>query len=337
VISCLRRAGVEVAEWHSAVWENKQHKFGVGPAAAARLALAQLRLLRRPPADFDVMIVGYPGHFDMPRARRVAGDRPLVFNPLLSLYDTLVLDRGRWSDTSLRARVLKGVDRRAMRLADLVVADTEAHAEFFAELAGIDPSKIEICFLGAEDRLFKPGWSAPEQFHCLFYGKLIPLHGLDTILDAARLAPDVRFRIAGTGQLEGLLDTNLPPNVEWARWIDHDRIPKELWGAGCALGIFGTTGKAARVIPNKAYEALACGAPLVTADTPASRELLVDGEHALLVPPGDAASLAEAVRRLAGDPELAGKLSAGGLSVYRDRASEDTLGARWRDVLTRLL
>ena len=53
------------------------------------------------------------------------------------------------------------------------------------------------------------------------------------------------------------------------------------------------------MIPNKAFQALACGTPLVTADTPAARELLVDGESALLVPAGDPEALAAAVRRLA--------------------------------------
>ena len=46
------------------------------------------------------------------------------------------------------------------------------------------------------------------------------------------------------------------------------------------------------MIPNKAFQALACGAPLVTADTPAARELLDGRESALLVPPGDAEALA---------------------------------------------
>jgi glycosyltransferase involved in cell wall biosynthesis len=120
-------------------------------------------------------------------------------------------------------------------------------------------------------------------------------------------------------------------------WVEYDELPNELWGAGCALGIFGTSEKASRVIPNKAYQALACGTPLVTADTPAARELLVDGESALLVPPGDPAALAGAVRRLASDPELAGGLSAGGLAAYRGRASEDVLGARWKGLLEGLV
>ena len=105
----------------------------------------------------------------------------------------------------------------------------------------------------------------------------------------------------GSGQLNGAMEDR-PPNVEWIEWIEYDDLPREYWGAGCALGIFGTSDKAQRVIPNKAYHALACGAPLITADTPAARELLRDGENALLVPPGDPAALAEAMRRLAADP-----------------------------------
>jgi glycosyltransferase involved in cell wall biosynthesis len=333
VISCLRRAGVEVVERHEPVWEGREQKWTSGVGALPRLARAQARLLRRVSGRFDAVIVGYPGHLDLVAARRAARGAPVVFSPLVSLWDTLVEDRGRFGGASLAARALRAVDRRALRAADLVVADTEAHADFLAGLAELPRERVAVCLVGAEERLFQPGWSPSGP--PLFVGKLIPLHGLETILEAARRAPDLRLRVAGSGQLEPLL-ARRPPNVEWTPWIPYEQLPDAFRSAACALGIFGTSAKAARVIPNKAFQALACGVPLVTADTPAARELLVDGESALLVPTGDPDALAGALRQLTADEPLAQRVAEGGLAAYRERASEAVLGARWRSLLESL-
>ncbi len=334
VISCLRGAGVEVVEEHVSVWDDDRHGWGAGPARALRLAAAEVRLLTRRAPEGDAFLVGYPGHFDLPAARRAARGRPVIFNPLVSLVDTLVADRGRFRPGSLAARALETVDRRAFRTADVVVADTTADARFFAGLAGL--GEVPVCFVGAEDRLFKPGWAPPDRFVALFVGKLIPLHGVETILAAAREAPEIDFRLVGSGQLAGLLAAR-PPNIEHVPWIEYEHLPTEIQRAGCSLGIFGASGKAQRVIPNKAFQAIACAAPLVTADTPAARELLVDEESALLIPPGDAQALAQAVRRLAADPELCRRVAAGGRAAYEREASEAVLGARWRAIIERLL
>src|SRR5438874_10188813 len=132
VFSALRRAGVDVVERHVSVWDGREHKYAAGLGAAARLAAAELRLLRRPTVDFDVLLVGYPGHLDLPAARRAARGRPVLFNPLVSLADTFVADRRRFSPRSPAARVLEAIDRRAFDAADVVIADTQAHADFFA-------------------------------------------------------------------------------------------------------------------------------------------------------------------------------------------------------------
>ncbi len=227
-------------ERHVSVWEGREHKWAAGPAAALRLLVAQARLLKRPEPDFDTLIVGYPGHLDLPAARFAARGKPVVFNPLVSLADTLVDDRARFRRGSLPARALAAVDRRALQAADLVVADTEANADDFAHRARIPHKKVAVCFVGAEERVFQPGWAPRDPFSVLFVGKLIPLHGLDTVLDAARLLPDIPFRIVGSGQLERLLDTR-PANVTWVPWIEYERLPEALHGAGCALGIFGTS------------------------------------------------------------------------------------------------
>ena len=331
MISCLRSAGVDVLQRHVEVWEGREHKFGAGLADAARLARAELELLRRPRRDFDALVVGYPGHLDLPAAKRAANGRPVIFNPLVSLADTLVCDRRRFRAGSVPARVLGAVDRAAFRTADLVVADTAAHAALFNRLGA---RRVEVCFVGAEERVFRPGWQMLEPFTALFVGKLIPLHGIETVCEAARLAPEIRFRVIGSGQLEHVL-AQRPPNVDWVPWVEYSRLPEQLWGCGCALGIFGTSEKAQRVIPNKVFQALACGAPVVTADTPAIRELGEDGP--LLVPRGDAPALADSVRELARDASLRAGIAARGRATYEARASEAILGARWRALIEELL
>ena len=82
----------------------------------------------------------------------------------------------------------------------------------------------------------------------------------------------------------------------------------EVGRAAICLGIFGDSAKAARVVPNKVWQAMAAGRPVVTADTPAVREVLEDGRSALLVPAGDPDGLAAALTRLAADAALRERL-----------------------------
>jgi glycosyltransferase involved in cell wall biosynthesis len=331
VMSCLRTAGVDVAQIHCEVWQS-EHKFAPRLVSTVpRLAVAELRLaLTRVARDVSALIVGYPGQFDIWSAKRHG--RPVIFNAMVSLYDTLVEDRQLFPVDSLAAKALRALDRRAFAAADLLVADTRANATYMAELSG--SSEPAVCYVGAEERLFKSAWRRPDRFTALFVGKLIPLHGLEVILGAARLLADVNFRIVGSGQLEHVL-RDLPSNVEHVPWVQYELLPEEYANAGCALGIFGATAKTQRVIPNKAFQALAVGAPLVTADTPAARELLTPGRDALLVPP-TAEALADAVSAVRDDLELAARLSSGGRSTFEREASEEVLGARWRDLVAQL-
>jgi glycosyltransferase involved in cell wall biosynthesis len=335
VRSCLRAAGIDVVERHASVWDGRRDAWSTGLGTLPKLVAAELRLAFRGVPDTDALLVGYPGHADVPAARHAAHGRPVVFDPLVSLYDTLVVDRRRFRARSLFAHALFTVDRTAFRLADLVIADTAAQAAFYEERFELAPDRIRVCFVGAEERLFFPGPPADGPFHALFVGKLIPLHGLDTILAAARIAREIPFRIVGSGQLARELES-MPANVTHVPWVEYERLPAELRSAGCALGIFGTSPKATRVIPNKAYQALACAVPLVTADTPGARELLTDGEDALLVPPGDAQALADAVRLLARDRAVAARIGATGRATYERAASEAFLGERWRAVFDQL-
>jgi glycosyltransferase involved in cell wall biosynthesis len=142
-----------------------------------------------------------------------------------------------------------------------------------------------------------------ESASVLFYGQFIPLHGIDIIIKAAQLAQQkhapVRWTIIGKGQEEKRIDALIKKaditTILRVLWVGYEELSRYIHSADICLGIFGTSEKALRVIPNKVFQICAVGKPLITADTPAIRELLSPGQMILLIPPGDPAALFEAV------------------------------------------
>jgi glycosyltransferase involved in cell wall biosynthesis len=105
-----------------------------------------------------------------------------------------------------------------------------------------------------------------------------------------------------------------------------DRLVETIRESDLCLGIFGETGKASRVVPNKVYEAMATGKPVITGDSSAAREFLRSGEDCLLCTRGDAASLAEAILRLKSDPALAERLARSGRRRFEEKAAPAVIG-----------
>ena len=104
--------------------------------------------------------------------------------------------------------------------------------------------------------------------------------------------------------------------ISWIDWVSPPDLPVLVAGHDVCLGIFGTTPKARRVVPNKVFQGAAAGCVIVTSDTRPQRDIL--GDAALYVPPGDPRALAEALRGLADDPAAVAALS----HKARDRARE---------------
>ncbi len=344
LIDGLRAAGAEVTEFSAPLSSSLTAGRMASPVGAGTLALeltrAHLALLAQHRSDvaFDVLVVGYPGHLVVPFAAAVARARRalLVFDPLVSLYDTFVEDRQLLAESSLAGEAARLADGLAFSLPRVVLADTTAHADYYRAVLGVPERKLVVVPVGA---LTVPGATgaarepAPgEPLTVLMYGKWSPLHGVETVLEAAGALSDtpLRFVLIGEGQLSrrlrelvsgaGLDNVRLvgalPP------WELRDRVVH----SDVCLGVFGTSGKASRVVPNKVYDALAAGRPVVTQDSPAARELLSDGIDALLVPAGDAAALAAALRRLLDGGERA-RLGLGALELYRRRCNPEAVAA----------
>lgn len=106
-------------------------------------------------------------------------------------------------------------------------------------------------------------------------------------------------------------------NVRFSGRRPIEELPERMFRAHVVLGVFGDAGEAGRVIPNKVSQGLAAGRCVVTGDTEAARELLAPGATAVLVPPGDAAALADALRTLADDAALRSRIAGAGRALAR--------------------
>lgn len=346
VIEAIRKSGATVSEIHAPVWDGAEDKSVLGKGdvfkRALRWAAAYPRLIwrfMRAPRP-DVVVVGYLGHLDVLLLWPFAAWRrvPVVWDAFLSLYDTVVSDRRIVSPRHPAAWFLRGWEWLACRVADRIVLDTEAHADLFRDFYGVETGKVTSAFVGAEAAMFPPTppQGPSERATVLFYGQFIPLHGIATIIDAARLSGDraINWVILGTGQQAGVIRDMLEgdpiASLTWEKWVPYSELVHRIAAADVCLGVFGESEKAGRVIPNKVFQILSAGRPLVTRDGPAIREL-VDAE-ALgieLVAPADPQALLAAVDRLLADPsgapELHGDLCA--------QFSIEALAKRWDGIL----
>lgn len=291
--------------------------------------------------QYDFMVVGFPGFTIMPLAQLVA-TAPIIFDAFLSFYDSNVFDRKVCRPGSIRAKYYFFLDWLSCQLADIVLLDTNEHIKYFVEKFGIKQEKFRRIFIGAHDKIFKPGnplQAESYKLQVLFWGWIIPLHGVEFILQAAKILQNqaVKFTFIGGGaekkNMLKLKDELGLRNVEFLPAVEAEKLPDYIAGADLCLGIFGATGKTQRVIPNKLYEALACQKPVITADTPAAREALVSGEHCLFCRAGDARDLADKILILKDDEKLRDHIAREGRKLYLNKFTPDTLGRELLDIM----
>ncbi|NOS67620.1 MAG: glycosyltransferase [Candidatus Peribacteraceae bacterium] len=255
--------------------------------------------------DAQTVIVPFPGHFLMPLAWWLTRKprRQLIFDAFISLYDTDVSDRRRYSPLNPRAWMLWWIDIISVHLADEVLIDTEEHKKFFVKHLRLNPKRVRVIYLEARKDLFHPKQKTQisnlKTFEIFFYGTLIPLQGVDYILQAAKILQDrdanVHFTLVGSSKFPAMIERAGLRNVTTTSFVPMEELPQMIRSAHLCLGIFGTSDKAQRVIPHKVVDAVACGVPVLTADTPAIRERFANHPLVHLIPARNAQAIANSI------------------------------------------
>jgi len=330
---------------------------------SAKSGLKHLKLFRRfmRSPGFDLMIVGFPGQEVMFLARLLVWRKPIIFDAFTSHYGGYILDRKKWPPNSLRAKYLKFLDKWSCKLADLVLLDTQAHIDFFVNEFKLDREKFLRIFVGTDDDVFYPHAQFgkevanfdvlknnsklnvgvypketpkdADKFLVHFHGYHIPLQGVKYIIKAAKLLEkdNIHFNIIGNGQMFNddlrLAESLSVGNIRFLEPVPYRELPSFMAKADVCLGIFGDSPKTDLVIPNKVYEAMAMGKPIITADTPAARELLSDGENVLFCRKADEKDLAEKIRFLQNSPDYGRIIGEGARKLFKENLTGGILAA----------
>lgn len=307
--------------------EKKYHVQLVN-SRASRLSVRLLRigwrLFQRKFNTNDICFLGFYGQ-PLVFPVRFHHRGPIILDAFVSTYDTLCLDRRIFNPRSIQGRLTFHLDRLSCQMADTVIVDTRAQAQYFERTFGVQRGKLQVLYVGCDDELFHPLKVAPSSMpSVLFYGTYLPIHGLEIIIEAAHQmsGENVSFQIIGRGQeherIRQLANEFRVSNVKFIDPLPLERLPDVIARSTiCLGGHFGYSEKARRVIAGKTFQCLAMGRPTIVGNNPANHELFTHGENVWMCSMTDPKALADAIRQLLESPRLCAQLSKAGRDIIQ--------------------
>jgi len=212
------------------------------------------------------------------------------------------------NDDPFRAGPFRYVERSLTKLADRVIAITDALCSFMIERVGVPPAKVQTIHYGLDALPAAWGENPPDDVPAdsrllLAVSRLTQQKGVDVAIRAlTELPADTVLVVLGDGPERGSLEQlarelGVPQRVflqgrvpDVAAWLRRARVfvhPARWEGFG--LGVL---------------EAMLAGLPVVASNVSSLPELVADGETGLLVPPNDATALARSIANALERPEL---------------------------------
>ena len=289
----------------------------------------------------NVIIVGFPGHTVMPLAWMLAKltRKKIIFDAFVSLYDSIILDRESHSKVSYHAIKFWALDWVSCCLADKILLDADEHIKYFQSAYHIKKDKFRRILVGCDDSILYPRnvRRDDKNFIVHFHGTYIPVQGIPYIVEAAKILENenIIFRLVGRlttyGQAIEMSKKLGLKKIEFRDYMPYEQLAENMAQADVCLGMFGNRDRAKRTGAFKVVEGMAMRKPIITADTPAMREILVDRVHCLFCKIANSRDLAEKILLLKNHPELSEKIAHQGYELYKEKLTPSALG---RDLIS---
>jgi glycosyltransferase involved in cell wall biosynthesis len=246
-------------------------------------------------------------------------------------------------------RVYRPWEQALLTRARSVIATSRAYCDASAALAPWN-EKVAVIPLGlgkettaSAAALQSMSWPA-QGLRVLAVGRLSYYKGFDVLLRAIASVPEVQLVLVGSGECDASLrkiaaDLGIEKRVWFAGRVNDDDLAAA-YATADVLCLPST--ERSEAFGLVLLEAMRARLPTIASAIPGSgvSTVVADGETGLLVPPGDAEALAQALRRMAGDPDLRKRLGSAGERRWRanftlERVADQTL-ALYRDVLKKI-
>jgi len=312
LVKGLRQNGIEVIECN--VTRGRLGKY-------LTLAVKHWKIREK----YDVMIVAFPG-YQASILAKIITRKPVILDAFFSIYDSEVCDRKATKPKTLAALYYWLLDWLSCSLADKVLLDTFAHIDYFCEMFFLKKEKFIRILLGADDQLIKHGPQKSRGYLLVhFHGIATPLQGVNYIVEAAYLLnkENIKFNLIGNKTRRYYTNKGDNNNINFIETVSYKELINYMAEADVCLGIFGDSAKTKVVIHNKVYEALAAGKAVITADTPAARELLTDKEDCLFCRTADPKDLAEKIMILNNNTKLRQNIANNGYQLFINKLTPE--------------
>jgi glycosyltransferase involved in cell wall biosynthesis len=280
-------------------------------------------------------------HRDLKNAAKWAAKKkiPIIFDPLISSWDKKINEQSKYKKTSKESLSLKQNESELFNKPNLLVADTEAHKKFFIKEFNIPDKKIFVTNVGAEEKVFFPNKKViSSDREILFYGSFLELHGIQVIIDAARILKNESIKWTLIGDFQKINLEDLPLNISFESAMNTKKLVERIHKATLLLGIFSDSEKANNVIPNKVYQSLACGKTVITRYADAYPQSFFKKNMGIFfVKPNDARALAQQVLKVINDKKLIEKTNDLARSTFNTFYSEEKIKKQVHALFKRLL
>ncbi|MEM3399922.1 MAG: glycosyltransferase [Candidatus Micrarchaeia archaeon] len=275
---------------------------------------------------------------------RKLSNKPILFDAYLSVYDTMIFDRGLASPNSFVAKGARFIDHWACNSSHHIVVHTHEQLKFFTKEFGLSEKKFSVIPSGADDTVFYPRKKAQhEKFRILFYGSFVPVQGTEYIVRAAKVLAErgyheLEFRMIGDGIMRDtcirLAKKLCLTNVRFLGRVSDSELVQEIAEADiCLAGHFGSSMKALREVPGKTFQMLAMKKPTIVSDSPASREFFEDGKNTVFSKVADENAIAECIRMLFESEKKRQEIACAGFNLFKKRFTPQVIGQELAKVI----